>query len=110
MQEMKDARENGDGSDFDGISSDHGGYETVSRRIVFDESGIGGDGGLQFVEGKIRRGFEGGVFALVRRQFPEGAQKLVFVGQSFFLELLKAFGGRVFGAEVLEFDAVVVPV
>lgn len=30
MQEMSDARENGDGSDFDGISGDDGGYEAVA--------------------------------------------------------------------------------
>ena len=43
-------------------------------------------------------------------QFAKGAQKFVFVGEGFFLELLEAFGGSVFGAELLEFDAVVIPV
>ena len=46
VQEMKDARENSDGSDFDGVAGDRGGYEAVSCRIVFDKRRIGGDGGL----------------------------------------------------------------
>src|SRR5580704_8119660 len=73
VKEMKDAGENSDGSNFDGILGDHGGNEAVSRRVVFDERSSGGDGGLQSAQGKISRGFEGGVFAFVRRQFPQGA-------------------------------------
>ena len=46
VEEMKDAGENGDGSDFDGILSDHGGNEAVSRRVVLDESSVSWDGGL----------------------------------------------------------------
>ena len=65
---------------------------------------------MQFLEGKIGRGFESGVFAFVSGQFAKCAQEFVFVGESFFLKLPKAFGGGVFGAELLEFDAVVVPV
>ena len=107
---MDDAGENSDRSDFDGVSSDDGGDEAISRRVVFDERGIGGDGGLQLFERKIRGGFESGVFAFVGGQFAQGAQKLVFVREGFFLELLEAFGGGVFGAELFEFDAMVIPI
>src|SRR5580692_6521587 len=71
VQEMKDAGENRDGSDFDGIASDHSGYQAVSRRIVFDKCSVSGDRGLQGVQGKIRWGFERGVFAFVSGQFPQ---------------------------------------
>ena len=46
VQEMEDAGENGDGSDLDGIARNDGGDQAVARRIVFDERGIGRDGGL----------------------------------------------------------------
>src|SRR5271155_5330722 len=107
---MKDAGEHSDGSDVDGIASDYRGDEAVSSRIVFDERGIGRDGGLQFFEGKIRWSFESGVFAFVSGEFAQGAEKFVFVGDGFFLKLLKAFGGGFLGAKLLEFDAVVIPV
>src|SRR5271156_6938821 len=72
LQEMKDAREDRDGRDIDGISGDYGGYEAISRRIVFDERSIGGNSGLFFFEGKNRRGFGGGGLAFVGREFPPG--------------------------------------
>jgi len=46
LQEMKDAGENSDGSDVDGIAGDDGGDEAVAGRIIFDESGIGGENRL----------------------------------------------------------------
>jgi hypothetical protein len=65
---------------------------------------------LQFFQGEIGGGFEGGVLAFMGGEFAEGAQKFVFVGERFFLELLKALGGGFFGTELFKFDAVVVPV
>src|SRR5579859_360086 len=85
LQEMKDAREDGDGRDFDVISGDNGGNEPVSRRIVFDESCAVRESGLQFFEGKTRRSFQRGVFTLLRGQLTQRAQKFVFVGKGFFL-------------------------
>ena len=43
-------------------------------------------------------------------EFSQRSQQLVFVGQSLFLQLLQASGGAFFGTELLEFDAVVIPI
>ncbi len=65
---------------------------------------------MQFFEREIGGRFESGVLAFVGREFAKSAQEFVFVRESFFLELLESFGGSLFGAELLEFDAVVIPV
>lgn len=66
MQEMKDARKNGDGSNFNGLAGEYSGHKAIIRCIVLDKSGIPGKGGLNPVQRKIGRGFESGVLALVR--------------------------------------------
>src|SRR5579863_7173642 len=110
MEEMNHTGENGDGLDLDGIARNDGGDQAIARRIVFDESRVHGDGGLQFLEREIGRRFESSVLAFVGGEFAKSAQEFVFVRESLFLELLEAFDGSFFGAELLEFDAVVIPV
>src|SRR5580658_4305914 len=73
VQVMKDARENGDGSDVDRGSRDDGGDQAVSRRIIFDQGSAGGEGGLYFFEREIGGRFERSVFAFVSGQLAKGA-------------------------------------
>ncbi len=88
----------------------HRGNQTISGRIVFDQCRAIGQRDLQSGQGKIRRSLQCGVLPFVRRQFPKRSQQLILVGYRFFVQLLQAFGRVVLGPQLLQLDAVVIPV
>src|SRR5229473_5235087 len=110
VKKVHNARDYADGGDFQRFACDHNGYKPIARGVILDQRGVRGQSGLQASQREVRGSFESGVFALIRGQFPERSQELVFVRNRFFVQLLQAFRRAFFRAQLFQLDAVVIPV
>src|SRR5260370_20756972 len=73
VKKMSNTGEHGHGQNVYFLAGDDGGYDSVASRKVFDKSGVRRKMGLQLCEGKIRRGFQRGVFPFMRGQFAQSS-------------------------------------
>src|SRR5260370_40713727 len=79
LQKMSGSGEHGHGLNLDFLAGDDGGYEAIASHEVFNKRCVQRDMGLQRCEGKIRGGFQRGVFPLVRRELAQRPQQLFLV-------------------------------
>src|SRR5258708_732325 len=109
LQKMSGPREHSHGENLDFFASDDGGDEAVTSHKIFNKGGVRGKIGLELWERKIRRSFERGVFALVRREFAQSPQQFLFMRLGFFLEGFEPLVGFFLGTQLFKLDAVIIP-
>ena len=65
---------------------------------------------MKLFDGKAGGSFEGGLFPFARGKLAKGSKKFFLVALGLFLQGIEAVAGFFLRAELLEFDAVVIPV
>src|SRR5260370_22357362 len=96
LQKMIYARKYGHRQDPDLVSCNYGRDKLIFNGEILDKRCVSRKACLQLCQGKIRRRFQRCVFPLVRREFPECAEQLLFLRLNFLVEALQAPAGFFF--------------
>src|SRR6267143_1440069 len=110
LQEVRNSGKNCQRKNFDFFARYDSGNDSVTRREVLDEGCIFRKTRLQFLQRKIRGGFQGGIFPLLRRKLTQRFQQLFLVSMRFLLQIVEPLVNLFLGAELFELDTVVIPV
>src|SRR3989442_12888323 len=93
LQKMIYARKHGHRQDPDLVFCNYGRDKPIVNGEILDKRCVRRKACLQLCQGKIRGRFQGCVFPLVRREFPEWAEPLIFLRLNFLVETLQALAG-----------------
>ena len=109
-QKISHARDRRKRNDFEAVTRHHRGDKLVVNAEIFDQCRIGRQTLAHSRQGSHIGNLRAARFQLRRGKLAQGAQQLVFMLQSLFLQLSDTLWRRRRGAKLFELDAAVIPV